>query len=385
MKAEDLLRTVTAIINSAAPVNRISRAASFVCSAGALSVANGLRKSLSSYSLHEIGLHMKKYQKSHEETFRLQSLHSLKILDAQPDDRYDRITRLATRLFDVPIAMVSLFENDQQWLRSQHGFDAFGDSPEISFFEYAMAQDNLLVIEDARNDEKLVDNTRITSEPNFSFFAGYPLKSPSGIRLGTFCIIDGPARRFSGQDAEALQEMGQMVEAELRTLTQTTTDELTLISNRRGFTAIASHVLKICRRLKRTATLLMFDLDGFKSINDQFGHQAGDQALVEFAKLLLKNFRDADVIARLGGDEFCILCTDLELVNVPIALDRLQRKIDEFNSQPDNKGQLRFSVGTVELDSDRHASIDDLIHDADLLMYGDKRERRKMRSKAGAS
>jgi len=313
----------------------------------------------------------------HDETFRLQSLHSLKILNTHPNDRYDRITRLAMRIFDVPIALVSLIDKDRQWFQSCQGLDTCEPSREISFFRYAIAQEDLFVIEDARFDKRLIDISLITAEPNFCFYAGYPLKSQSGTRLGTMCIIDGVPRSFSAQDAETLQEMGQMVEGELHALTQATTDELTLISNRRGFTAISAHVLSICRHLKRTTSLLMFDLDGFKEINDKFGHQFGDKALIDFAKFLLKNFRDADVVARIGGDEFCVLCTNLEEINIPIALERLQKKIDEWNAFPGQKGMLGFSVGTIMFDPDRHASIDDLIHDADQAMYNDKRSRRK--------
>ena len=103
---------------------------------------------------------------------------------------------------------------------------------------------------------------------------------------------DRVARKFSPEEAEMLKEMGQLVEAELISLTQTTIDELTRITNRRGFMAIAAHVLAICTRAEKSVALLMFDLDGFKEINDQFGHQAGDKALIDFAKMLLKISND---------------------------------------------------------------------------------------------
>lgn len=311
----------------------------------------------------------------HDETLRLQSLHSLKILDTHPEDRYDRITRLATRVFDVPIALVSLVDKDRQWFKARQGLDACETSREISFCGHAIAKDDVFIVEDASLDERFSDNPLVIEDPHIRFYAGYPLKSPCGGRIGTLCIIDRVARSFSEEDAEMLQEMGQMVEEELQSLTQATTDELTLISNRRGFTAIASHVLAICHRLRLPAALLAFDLNDFKEINDQFGHQAGDKALIDFAKILLKTFRDADVVARLGGDEFCVFCTDLKEVNTRTALQRLQEKIDVWNSMPDQNGQLGFSVGTIVFDADRHATIDDLMCDADKAMYSDKKER----------
>ena len=318
----------------------------------------------------------------HDETMRLQSLHSLKILDTHPEDRYDRITRLATRVFDVPIALVSLIDKDRQWFKSRQGLDACETSREISFCGHAIIQDGVFIVEDTLLDQRFSDNPLVTDEPNIRFYAGYPLKSQTGRMLGTLCLIDQVPRSFSEEDAEMLQEMGQMVEEELHSLTQSTTDELTFISNRRGFTVIASHVLAICRRLKRPASMLMFDLDGFKEINDQFGHRAGDNALIEFAKLLLKTFRDADVVARLGGDEFCVLCTDLEEVNTPIILQRLQDKIDEWNALPGQQGKLGFSSGAIVFEADRHATVDDLMHDADQAMYRNKRDRQRSDPKA---
>jgi len=318
----------------------------------------------------------------HNETMRLQSLHSLKILDTHPEDRYDRITRLAARLFNVPIALISLVDKDRQWFKSRQGLDACETSREISFCGHAIAEEGLFIIEDTLLDERFSDNPLVVTEPNIRFYAGYPLKSATGNKLGTLCIIDQEPRHFSAEDAEMLKEMGQMVEEELHSLTQSTTDELTFISNRRGFVAIASHVIAICRRIERPASLLMFDLDGFKEINDKHGHQAGDKALIEFAKLLLKNFRDADVVARLGGDEFCVLCTEIEEIDIPIMLQRLQDQIDEWNAQPEHKGKLGFSSGTVVFDTNRHATIDELIHDADQAMYRNKRDQQRKDSSA---
>ena len=102
-----------------------------------------------------------------------------------------------------------------------------------------------------------------------------------------------------------------MAEQELSALQLATTDHLTLISNRRGFEVLARHAVQFCRRLQLPVTLLSFDLNKFKEINDRHGHAAGDQALKTFARGLLAVFRDSDVIGRLGGDEFAVLMTCL--------------------------------------------------------------------------
>jgi diguanylate cyclase (GGDEF)-like protein len=313
-------------------------------------------------------------------TLRLQSVHSLKILDAHPQDRFDRLTRLAARVFNVPMALVSLVDKDSQLLRPRRELTAHETSGAISFRGQAIVKDEIFIVEDALEDERFgPDNPLVAEEPEVRFYAGYPLKSPDGHRLGTLCIMDRVARKFAPEEAEMLQEMGQLVEAELISLTKTTTDELTRITNRRGFLAIAAHVLAICTRAEKSVALLMFDLDGFKEINDQFGHQAGDKALIDFAKMLLKNFREADLVARLGGDEFCVLCTGFSKINTGIVLQRLQEKLDVWNVEPEQKGKLAFSAGAVEFDPKQHATIEDLMHAADEVMYVNKRGRRQSR------
>ncbi len=318
---------------------------------------------------------------AHDHTLRLQSVHSLKILDTHPQDRFDRLTRLAARVFDVPMARVSLVEKDSQLLRPRREAPALETSNAISFRGRGIVKDEVFIVEDALNDHRFgTDNPLVAEEPEVRFYAGYPLKSPDGHRLGTLCIMDRVARKFSPEEAEMLKEMGQLVEAELISLTQTTIDELTRITNRRGFMAIAAHVLAICTRAEKSVALLMFDLDGFKEINDQFGHQAGDKALIDFAKMLLKNFREADLVARLGGDEFCVLCTGFSKVNTGIVLQRLQKKLDAWNIEPGQKGKLAFSAGTVEFDPKQHPTIEDLMHAADEVMYVNKRGRRQKRT-----
>ena len=133
-----------------------------------------------------------------------------------------------------------------------------------------------------------------------SLYAGVPLSVPNGSKLGTLCLIDRDPRVISEEDQELLRDLGQMAEQEIAAVQLATMDELTLLSNRRGFMALGVHTLNVCQRLQKPASLLFFDLDSFKAINDCYGHAEGDQALVSFSQLLKEVFRESDVIARLG-------------------------------------------------------------------------------------
>jgi diguanylate cyclase (GGDEF)-like protein len=258
-----------------------------------------------------------------DETVRLCALQNLKVLDTLPEERFDRITRLATRLFDVPIALVSLVDADRQWFKSRQGLAAPETSREISFCGHAILGPAAFVVPDAQADARFRDNPLVTGDPHIRFYAGYPVHSPDAKRVGTLCLIDRKPRSLSGEDVDSLKTLAEMVDHELALLAQSTSDELTNIANRRGFHLITEHILALCRRNVQPATIISIDLDNFKAVNDSFGHDAGDAALCEFAGLLVKAFRDSDIVARLGGDEFCVLSSYTSAANTDVALSRL--------------------------------------------------------------
>lgn len=313
---------------------------------------------------------------SGDETMRLQSRHALKVLDVDPDERFDRFKRLACKVFDVPVALVSLIDRERQWFKSRYGIDVKEVPREGSFCGHEIASDDVLVVTDVHGDERFRDNPLLQAMPNIRFYVGCPLRSSSGEHLGTFCLIDNQPRAFSPQDADTLLELARMVEAELHSATLATTDELTCISNRRGFNAIAERALSMCRDTHSPATLVVFDLDGFKAINDDLGHDTGDQVLADFARALLKTFRETDVIARLGGDEFAVLAMGVTGQDVYRVLDRLKERVDRRNRGFRDNYALRYSAGVVTFDPERHHGLDELMRDADQSMYTDKRERR---------
>ena len=316
---------------------------------------------------------------------QLQARHALKVLDTEPEERFDRFTRLACKIFDVPIALVSLIDRERQWFKSRYGIDVTEAPCEDSFNGQAMNNDDVLVVSDVRDDDRFCNNPLIHAAPNIRFYASCPLRSANHEHFGTFCLIDNQPREFSSQDVDTLRELARMVEAELFATTLATTDELTGISNRRGFNAIAGQALAVCRDMRGPATLVMFDLDGFKAINDDLGHESGDQTLVDFARALLKTFRDSDVVARVGGDEFAVLVTGITGPEVHRALDRLKQRIAKRNHGFRDKYALRYSAGVVTFDPERHNGLDDLLRDADQCMYMHKHKHESDRDRQDES
>ena len=146
---------------------------------------------------------------------RLAALQALHILDTPPEERFDRITRLARQLFDVPISLISLIDADRQWFKSHAGLETTQTAREASFCGFAIAADERLVIPDATLDPRFANNPLVTGEPHIRFYAGQPLRSPAGYNLGTLCILDRRPRQISAAELAALTDLAAMVENEL--------------------------------------------------------------------------------------------------------------------------------------------------------------------------
>ncbi|WP_323750550.1 GAF domain-containing protein [Marinobacter sp.] len=150
------------------------------------------------------------------EASRLAALQATQLLDSPPEERFDRVTRLAARLFDVPICLVSLVDKDRQWFKSCYGLDATETGRDISFCGHAILGNDIFLVEDTLADERFADNPLVTGPPNIRFYAGTPLADLEGNRLGTLCLIDTSPRHFPSDDKQALRDLADIIEREFR-------------------------------------------------------------------------------------------------------------------------------------------------------------------------
>lgn len=149
-----------------------------------------------------------------DEVLRQTALNSLSVLDTPPEERFVRFTRLAALTFRVPIALVSLVDVDRQWFKSHLVMDAAQTSRSVAFCSHAVAQQSMLVVEDATLDARFADNPLVTGQPNIRFYAGQPIFS-EGHAVGTLSIIDYVARSFEEHERRALSDLADLVQAEL--------------------------------------------------------------------------------------------------------------------------------------------------------------------------
>jgi hypothetical protein len=146
-----------------------------------------------------------------DEDYRLDALHSLDILDTPPEADFDAIVRLGSELFDVPICLVSLIDRDRQWFKACIGLAGTGGPRAESFCGHAILNEGAFVVLDATKDERFSDNPAVTGEPFVRFYAGMPIRLPSGYQIGTVCLVDTkPHESFDQRDVRLLGSLAEI-------------------------------------------------------------------------------------------------------------------------------------------------------------------------------
>lgn len=161
---------------------------------------------------------MKAPLKPENEAARQSALDTLGILDTLPEERYDRITRLAKNLFEVPIALLSLVDNERQWFKSAQGLDASETSRDISFCGHAILDDEPFIIGNAIEDERFIDNPLVLNDPSIRFYAGHPIKTVNGSNIGTLCIIDSKPKTMTDDDIRLLNDLAFLIQQEIQNI-----------------------------------------------------------------------------------------------------------------------------------------------------------------------
>lgn len=147
---------------------------------------------------------------------RLEAVHGLKLLDTEPEERFDHITKEAQQRFNVPISTITLIDKDREWFKSCQGVDVREAPRNISFCGHAMFAKEVFVVEDTLNDERFKDNPSVTGAPYIRFYAGVALHDRNtGLPVGVFCIKDTKPRSMTAGDVATLLELASRAEREI--------------------------------------------------------------------------------------------------------------------------------------------------------------------------
>jgi diguanylate cyclase (GGDEF)-like protein len=342
------------------------------------------------------------------EAERLDSLRSFGVLDSLPEQGYDDIVQIASSISDSPIALISLIDENRQWFKARVGLDVPETARDLAFCGHAILHpDDVFIVEDALEDERFASNPLVLSDPSIRFYAGAPLTTSSGLAFGTLCVIDTVPRELNENQIRTLQALARQVMAQLELrraidelkdsarereaarqqlvistqqlkaanealARESTTDVLTGLANRRAFELKLDEEFDRAARYGTELSLMLLDADHFKSVNDEFGHSAGDQTLKRLAEILTSNTRLSDTLARYGGEEFAIL---LPNAGREIALGLAERFRAAIENADWEIRPMTVSVG-VATRSDFVQTRRALVDAADRAMYDAKSEGR---------
>ncbi len=316
---------------------------------------------------------------------RVAALRATDLLFTPAEERFDRITRLASKLFGTPIALVSLVADKCQWFKSAQGLAAAETSREISFCGHAILGEETFVVENALNDSRFADNPLVTADPNIRFYAGHPLRTEDGSRVGTLCVIDRNPRKFSAEQLEVLRDLAALVETELQRgqLNEThrdlirerdelkrkaSIDGLTRTWNRAAIMELLAAELARAKRGSPTC-VAMIDADYFKKVNDSHGHQAGDGVLVEIAARIRRAVREFDAVGRYGGEEFLVVLSNCNIEAAKIVCERIRAFVaDEQIPTPAGRLAATVSIGLAACGPARD-TVERIIGAADAALY----------------
>lgn len=300
------------------------------------------------------------------EASRVSTLHGLGILDTPREDRFDRYARIAARSVDMPIALISLLDRERQWFKSAVGLDALETPREFSFCGHAILGDGVFEVRNARLDPRFRENPLVTGPPRIRFYAGAPLETPNGHKLGTLCVIDRVPHHMSDDEKTLLRDLADLVVEEIMRRGDSAIDRSTrvtqTISGANYFQSIPdAHGLSV----------LLFDVDDVLASHDD--RNSGTSPGEIFADLLHDNFPAAQSIAHIGEYHFCVALEPDEAFDEVRAINRVCSDAKKMLRFADGHEFLTPFVGRLHYNADRYASVSDMFVDADRMFVEHER------------
>jgi diguanylate cyclase (GGDEF)-like protein len=308
-----------------------------------------------------------------DEEARIAALRRLDVLDTSTEKPFEKIVTLVRTVLAVPIATVTLVDRERQWFKAQRGLSVAETPRDISFCTHTIQQREPLIVEDATSDPRFAANPLVVGPPYIRSYAGIPLHTPEGYNVGSLCAMDTRPRLFNGSDISILSNFANIVcdELQLRMIAQV--DHLTGALTRRGFISQADNEIIRSKRYGRPLSLVMLDVDHFKSVNDTYGHPVGDQVLRKICTIAEALLRPMDVLGRLGGEEFGMLLPETDGQEAVVAAERLRQAIADHPIPLPGGTTLKVtaSFGVAAL-SPTFSSVPEWLEAADKMLYASK-------------
>lgn len=312
-----------------------------------------------------------------DEAARISALQRLAVLDTEPEEPFENVVALIRAVLGVPMAAVSLIDEDRQWFKARVGLEPSETARDVSFCTHTIQQREPMIIPDALKDDRFAQNPLVLGNPNIRSYAGIPLRTSDGYNIGSLCAIDTEARDFSSAEIAMLDKFARIVISDLELRRIAGKDQLTGALTRRGFIERVSQEIDRFRRYSRPTSLAMIDIDHFKTINDTYGHATGDTVLREVSRLLRAEMRPNDLLGRIGGEEFALLMPETDAQSAYFAAERFRQCIAgaRIEAEPGVEVKVTASFGIAEL-IPAFTDAESWFAATDVLLYAAKRRGR---------
>ncbi len=308
-----------------------------------------------------------------DEDARLAALHRYEIKDGGDGRPFQRVAELVQQIIGVPMAAVTLIDADTQWVRASRGL-AIEQTPRAdAFCNYTIAQHGPFAVNDAALDPRFATNPMVTGEPRIRSYLGVPLTTPDGYNVGSLCAIDNEPRQFDRAQGDIMKKLAEIVVEQLELQQIARQDSMTGALTRRGFFAEVEKEFLRASRYDRPSTLLVVDVDHFKTINDRYGHPAGDAVLVSIANACMSTMRRSDIFGRIGGEEFALLLPETDAEEARQAAERIRRTVETTIVQvggTEVRATISLGVAPIPAPSEGVATW---FSEADIALYEAKR------------
>jgi diguanylate cyclase (GGDEF)-like protein len=291
------------------------------------------------------------------EPARLASVEGLKILDTPAEERFDRVTRVAQRVFGVPVAMVTILDRERQWFKSRQGLYIAETPRTISFCAHAILSDETLVVPDAIEDERFRDNPWVVGEPKLRFYAGHPLHSADGSRVGALEIGDREPKELKSEDLKALRDLAGFVQDELHAMRfsriqgqileelpgagkSRLCDPESGLWSEAAIREILRRELNESRREENSLAVIAASLDGLGT--------PVPASVVEIAQRLRSSIRYSDCAGRLSENRFLLVLTHTTREGALMTAARIRKAAAEASIPTmDESFRATLSLGIV--------------------------------------
>jgi diguanylate cyclase (GGDEF)-like protein len=305
-----------------------------------------------------------------DEVGRLAALYRYDILDTGSEAEFEQIVQLVQRVFDVPMAAVTLIDTDRQWFKARRGIADAETPRNIAFCHHTIAAADGLAVEDAEADPRFASSPLVAGAPHIRSYLGAPLRTPDGYQVGALCIIGNERRAFSLEDREILRRFSDVVVSQMELRQLASRDSLTGALTRRAFDQAMFDALEVERKTQHGAALAILDLDYFKRLNDEYGHGCGDAVLVAVTEAMQAVLGPRGIVGRLGGEEFGVLIDSGDTGTASALAERLRAAVAAV-AVPGHDVHATASIG-VALLSPELDSAEAWLHAADTALYAAK-------------